>query len=77
MEEDTRGSLCFESLKENNLIVLNENGPDPRAAENSRDSSPDVTVYSEDLAVGVEWDILPMKLSDHYPISIRMESVLE
>ena len=54
---------------------MNEYGPTRRSADkDSRDSSPDITACTEDIALDTQWSILDKKLSDHYPIVVKLES---
>ena len=53
---------------------MNEYGPTRRSADkDSRDSSPDITACTEDIALDTQWSILDTKLSSHYPIVVKFE----
>ena len=72
---DARGEELAEVIDDNNLVIMNQNKHTRRPYDTtSRESSPDVTVVTTDIAPFTEWDTLDFKLSDHFPILITVES---
>ena len=56
-----------------NLVVLNEYKSTRRALiGNKKQSCPDITAATEDIAICSSWNILDNQLSDHYPLLLTV-----
>ena len=55
IEEDQLGTKLFSKIEESNLVIMNEYGQNRRALDDSsRNSSPDISLCSEDIALQSE-----------------------
>lgn len=71
---DSRGSLLFDSILDNNFITMNDGAPTRIKLVNGRlqKSSPDISCVSTDIALQFDWRVLSESLgSDHLVIKIK------
>ena len=70
---DTSDAHLVQAIEQSDLVTLNDGTPTRLGYNHQKDTAPDLTLVSADLALKAEWDVGTDNLqSDHLPIHIRL-----
>ena len=70
-EQDDRGEWLLEWYDDRGLVVMNDGSMTRKERGTARQSSPDVTLVSRNMATDCHWSVCEKFMSDHLPLVLK------